>query len=253
MRNAECGMRNERLIRPFAILPTAFGLPHWGCRCLLLSGIVLLVAAGCEGFPSRQPYDPMLGTPPRPQPVTAPSGPANTSIQTTADTDPPSLPASYTAVSPAALAGGETATQEKGRDLRIPGDTSTPASLPGNGAARGVAPGITMGNPVPAASDSTSRLAPVPTSGAALPQPVASAAPASGGAGMTFDQAQRLLKQYRVSWQRLDMDDGGWKFECGVPNPTNPAVNRHFATTKPFPDEVSAMREVIGQIEKNRP
>jgi hypothetical protein len=48
------------------------------------------------------------------------------------------------------------------------------------------------------------------------------------------------------------MDEGQWKFECGVPNPSNPAVNRHYATTKGSPDPVSAIREVIAQIEKDR-
>ena len=226
--------------------------PMGGRGCLLLSGVVLMIAAGCEGFPSRQQHDPMLGIPNPPQPVAAPGAPANLPAQAAAVVPtPPALPSIYAAAGPASLASGETATPENGRDLRIPGDASTPTSLPGTAAARGVAPGITVGGPVPATNGSTSHLAPVPVSAAPIPQPGVSTAPASGGAGMTFEQAQRLLKQYGVNWQRLDMEDGQWKFECSVPNPSNPSVSRHFFTTKPFPNEVLAIREVIDQIEKD--
>ncbi|MGH7172503.1 MAG: hypothetical protein ACRELG_19665 [Gemmataceae bacterium] len=225
--------------------------PIGGRGCLLLSGVVLMVLAGCDSLASRQPRDPMLGFQNPPRPVAAPSGPASAPALTAAEQTPPPMPSSYTAPGPAALAVGETGTSESGRDLRIPRDSPTPTGLPGNAAARGVAPGVVMGNPVPATSGSTSHLAPNPVSGAAVPQPGASMAPAAGAAGMTFEQAQRLLKQYGVNWQRLDMDDGQWKFECSIPNPSTPSMSRHFYTTKTFPDEVSAIREVINQIEKD--
>jgi hypothetical protein len=77
--------------------------------------------------------------------------------------------------------------------------------------------------------------------------------PVSGSAAnlRTYEDAQQFLQQLHVSWQRLDMEDGQWKFECGVPNPSNPRLNRHYATSKAFPDPLSAIREVIAQIEKN--
>jgi hypothetical protein len=251
MQNAECRMQKESRIRPFSILHSAFCILHCRGGCLLLPGVLLLALVGCEsGFGSRQQPDPMLGIHAPPTPVAPPGGPSNTPAQTAMTDQTPPLPASYTAVGPAAVAAGETATPEPGRDLRIAGDALTPASLSGNGAVRGVAPGVTVGNPEPATNGATSHLAPVPVSGGSAQSGGVSTPLASGGGDMTFDQAQRLLSQYGVTWQRLDKFDGQWKFECGVPNPQNPAVNRHFVTTRSFPDPVSAMREVIAQIEK---
>jgi hypothetical protein len=70
----------------------------------------------------------------------------------------------------------------------------------------------------------------------------------------TYEEAQQFLQQRRVSWQHLDMEaEGQWRFECGVPNPNNPQINRHYATTKAFPDPLSAIREIIAQIDKSGP
>jgi hypothetical protein len=230
--------------------------PIGGRGCLLLSSVVLTALAGCEGVGSRQQRDPMLGPQVPAQPAAAPGSQGNTPAQAAAEQAPPSLPSTYAATSPAALASGETATPEQGRDLRITGDTSSTTALPSNGAARGVAPGVSVGNPEPAASDSTSRLAPVAASTAPLQQlgaPTAASPPLGSAAAKvrTFEDAQQFLKQHNVKWQRLDeVDVGWWKFECSVPNPSVPQANRHYYTSNPFPDPLSAIRAVITEMEQ---
>jgi hypothetical protein len=157
------------------------------------------------------------------------------------------------ATGPASMAGGETATLEPGRNYRT-GEPFAPASASGNSAVRGVAPAaVTLSSPEPASNGSSSRLAPIPNA-APAGQPLAAPTGAiADGAGLTFDQAQRLLQQYRVRFQRLDQDDDGlWKFQCSVPYSSNSAMNRTYATTKGSPDYVTAIREVIAQIEKDR-
>jgi hypothetical protein len=151
------------------------------------------------------------------------------------------------------VAAGETATPEPGRNLRI-GDP-VPSTPTGNAAARGVAPGVSVGNPEPAANGSTSQLAPVPASGPAV-SPISAPTPpppATGSAAniRTLDEAQQFLRQNRVNWQRLENVDGNeWKFECSVPNPGNPQMSKHYSTTRAFPDPLSAIREVIMKMEQ---
>jgi hypothetical protein len=164
------------------------------------------------------------------------------------------MPAAYTASGPAAVAGGEMATPENARDLRMAGDAVAPPVLPAGGAARGVAPGVIVGNPEPAGTDSTSRLTPAAAGtlqplGAPMPAPPP---PGTAAANVrTFDEAQQFLKQHGVNWQRLDMeDDGRWKYECSIPNPANSRMNRTYQTSRPFPDPLSAIRAVITQIEQ---
>jgi hypothetical protein len=227
-------------------------LPNGGRGCLLLSGLVLMILAGCNSdFGSRRQPDPLLGPSSSPTPVPPSNTPGNAPAQTASVDQTPPLPASYTTPSQAAVAAGETATPVPGRPLRIDGDPSAPASVTGNSAVRGAAPTVTVGNPEPANNGSTPRLAAVPTVPPASQSLGAPTSPVADGAGLTFDQAQRLLTQYAVNWQRLDMDNGQWKFQCGIPNPSNPTVNRTYATTKGASDYMSAIREVITQIEKD--
>lgn len=216
-----------------------------------LLAVVLIVLSGCESLGTRQQADPMLGIHAPSSPVSAPNAPTPPMAQAAAERTPP-LPASYTAPGPAAVAVGETATPENARDLRMAGDAVAPPVLPAGGAARGVAPGVTVGNPEPAGTDSTSRLTPAAVGtlqpmGAPTPPP-----PGSTAANVrTFDEAQLFLKQHGVNWQRLDMeDDGRWKYECSIPNPTNSRMNRTYQTSRPFPDPLSAIRAVITQIEQ---
>jgi len=217
----------------------------------IFSLALVCLAVGCEsGFGSKQLGDPLLGINAAPKPLASSSTPSNTTtVQATSGPVPP-LPSTYTSPGPAPMAGGEMATLENPRPLRMAGDTVSPAppyspllggSEGGPGAARGAAPAVTVGNPEPAPASTTANMTKPP-----VPLPTGSAANIR-----TYEEAQQFLKQQRVSWQRLDMEDGQWKFECGVPNLGNPRMNRHYATSRAFPDPLSAIREVITQIEKN--
>lgn len=231
--------------------------PIGGRGCLLLSSVVLAGLAGCEGLSSRPQRDPLLGSQVPPQSAAAPASQADTPAQAAAARPaPPSLPSTYAAAGPAALASGETATPENGRELRITGDTSTTSASPSSGAARGVAPGVTVGNPEPAASDSTSRLAPVPTSTAPVQQlgaPAAASPPLGSAAAkvQTFEQAQQFLTQHGVDYQQLEkVENGWWKFVCSAHNPAHPNTRRTYATTGAFPDPLAAIRAVITEMEQ---
>ena len=203
------------------------------------------LAAGCEGsFGARQLNDPMLGISAAPKPGAQPSAAGNAVAQATSGPIPvPPMPASYTAPGTAPVASGETATPENPRDLRMTGGSIAASNAPAAGAARGAAPAVTVGSPEPAPAGTTANMMKPPA-----PSPTGSAANIR-----TYEEAQQFLQQQRVSWQRLDMDDGQWRFECGVPNPSNAQINRHYATSRAFPDPLSAIREVITQIEKNGP
>jgi hypothetical protein len=132
--------------------------------------------------------------------------------------------------------------------------------MPGGGTARGVAPGGGVLEAPQPVSESTSNLPPVAPAEANLQRTAASvpaiaASSASSTAALTFEQAQQILKQYGVTWQRLETwgDQGQWKFRCSIPNPSNPSVNRWFETTKPLPnDPLTAVRAVIDQLQKEQ-
>jgi hypothetical protein len=210
--------------------------------------LLLCLAAGCESnFGNRLQGDPLLGIHAPAKSMETPSAPSNATVQATSGPIP-ALPSSYTAAGTAPVAGGETATPENPRSLRMAGDPVTPAppspslngmDRGGTGAARGAAPAVHVGNPEPAQTVGT------PAS--------LTTSPVSGGSAATirtYEDAQQFLKQHRVTWQRMSQDDGEWKFACGIPNPSNPHVNKTYQTTKPFPDLLSAMRAVIAQIEQ---
>ncbi|HTU21962.1 MAG TPA: hypothetical protein VMG10_28245 [Gemmataceae bacterium] len=232
--------------------------PIGGRGCLLVSSVVVLALAGCEGFPSQRKTDPLLGIPNPPQQATASTGPTNTPAVAASDQiPPPPMPASYTAPGPAALAGGETPAPDQVRDLRIPGNTVMPTSLPGSSAVRGVSPGgVTVGQPEPATNGSTSHLVPVPSAGAAV-RPIGvsttSSPPGTAAANIrTFEEAQQYLEQHRVDCQHLEkVDNGWWKFDCSGPNPSNPKVRRTYQTSGPYSDPLSAIRAVIAKMEQN--
>ncbi|MHB1423413.1 MAG: hypothetical protein ACYC3I_09520 [Gemmataceae bacterium] len=199
------------------------------------------LAVGCEsGFGSRRQGDPLLGiqTPATPQP--APIPPSSTPPAQASAGQVPPLPATYSAPGTVPVAGGETATPENGRDLRMTTSPLSPTSLPTSGAARGVAPAVTVGNPEPVPpAGTTANLATSPPLGAASNI-------------RTFDDAQRYLKQRGVSFQRFEMEeDGRWKFECSIPNPANPKIGKTYVTNTKFSDPLSAMQAVIGQIEQS--
>lgn len=218
---------------------------------LLLSAAVLLASIGCEsGFGGRPKSDPFFGTNTPPAPVPAPSAPSNAPAVASSGPIPP-LPATYTGPGTVPMAGGETATTEDPRSLRMTGDPFTPASNPGTGAVRGTAPGVTVGNPEPAQGGAISNLANPPsfgTLGAPTPSP---AAPSTSATNIrTYEDAQNYLKQHGVNWQRLSGDEGEWKFSCGIPNASNSHVSKTYSTKRAFPDSLSAIRAVIAEIEQ---
>lgn len=213
-------------------------------------GLFICLAIGCEsGWSSRQQSDPLLGIQSTPKPIGAPSAPSNPTVQASSGPIPP-MPASYTAAGTTAVAGGEMATPENPREIRMTGDTISPTSLP-SAAARGAAPAVNIGNPEPASVGANTALAPTPVSGGpGTPAPASPSSSGSAGDIRTYEDAQRFLKQHGVTWQRMSGDGDEWKFACGIPNPSNPHINKTYQTSKPFPDLLSAMRAVIAQIEQ---
>jgi len=225
----------------------------------ILVPLLFCVLVGCESnFGTRlQQGDPLLGIHTAPPSPTTPSTPNSAMVQATSGPIPP-LPASYTAPGTAPVASGETAVSENPRDLRMTGNPVAPASPYSNsgdrgtsGAARGVAPAVRVGNPEPAPTPgTTANLATAPAAGTMANAATASAGASSSANIRTYEDAQQFLKQHGVTWQRISQDDGEWKFACGIPNPSNPHVNRTYQTSRPFPDLLSAMRAVIAQIEQ---
>lgn len=214
--------------------------PSGGRGCVLLSAAALLLFVGCEGTLGKrlQANDPLLGShapPPNPAPIPPPN---NTATQAAAATEQiPPLPSSISAPGTAAVAAGEMATPESGRELRITGGAAAPPGQLTGSSARGAAPVVSVGTPEPATPGSTSRLP------AAAPTTVANI--------RTFEDAQQFLKQHGVTWQRLDgEDDGRWQFQCSIPNPKTPNTSRIFKTDGPCADSLAALRAVIAKIEQ---
>lgn len=225
--------------------------PRSGRGHRLLWVAALLALAGCEsGFGSRLKNDPMLGISTPPAPVPAPTAPSTSPALASSGPLPP-LPATYTTPGTVAVAGGETATPENPHNLRITGDPVAPASVPGTGAVRGTAPGVTVGHPEPTQVGAVSKLAAPPNSGGLGATPPTSATLSASAANIqTYEDAQRYLKQHGVNWQRLSGDEGEWKYSCGIPNASNPHLSRTYQTKRAFPDPLSAIRAVIGEIEQ---
>jgi hypothetical protein len=222
------------------------------CLPVSLSGCVLLcVAMGCESFGSRLRNDPFYGVQNAAAPVPAPNPPGDApQAQASANRVPP-LPASISAPGTVPMASGESATPEKGSGLRMANDPVSPVSMSSTGAARGLAP-VTVGKPEPAPIGTTANLTtPAAESGGlGAPTPAPPAAGSTASSIRTFDDAQRWLKQKGVNWQYLSGEENQWKFQCGIPNPSTPNVNKTYQTDKPFPDPLSAMLAIIAEIDK---
>lgn len=230
-------------------VPSAFGPGRFA--------LVLLVLAGCEGSHLAQQGDPLVGmrgTVPMPP---APVGNSGAATQTAGGAPPP-LPGAIAVPSQAALAGGSTQPPENPRNLRIDGQPPVlPVSSPA-GAARGASPGgVQVEGPIPI-PDATSNRTPMPIASGGVQQTGAAApAPPPSGGAMTYEQAQQILKQRGVVWQRLDQFTSGnqeqWKFQCSIPIPGSSNINRTYETKAPLPsDAISAIRAVIEMIEKEQ-
>jgi hypothetical protein len=66
----------------------------------------------------------------------------------------------------------------------------------------------------------------------------------------TYEQAQALLAQYGVQWQRLEAGNGEWRFSCSIPHRDQPAISRTFegrALT-----HLAAIQAVLDQVAQER-
>ena len=66
----------------------------------------------------------------------------------------------------------------------------------------------------------------------------------------TYEQAQAILAARGVSWQRLEGDQGKWKFSCSIPNPQNRNISRTYEARDA--DHLAAIQAVLDQISKER-
>jgi hypothetical protein len=188
-------------------------------RAPVVLGALLLLLAGCAGQTDTG-ADPLLGARAA-APAVAPSGPA---AQPAAQVKPlPPMPAPSALTSNAALAQGGPQPLQGGFDLRI-----------GNNAG-GSAPGTWVGPPSPGPSPVPAQ----PTSRTNTP-----------GQPTTFEEAQRLLAAYGVTWQRLENADGVWKFTCSVPKRGSPNVSRTYEAQAK--DDIGAIRAALEQIDREQ-
>ncbi|HEY7310314.1 MAG TPA: hypothetical protein VH643_13200 [Gemmataceae bacterium] len=213
------------------------------------SALVLLILAGCEGNHLVQ-NDPFLGPQAAPKPVAGAGGGAAT--QTAGGAIPP-LPGSISVPNQAALAGGTTQAPDDPRRMRIEAPPVVPVSSPA-GAARGVAPGnVQVDGPVPI-PDSTSNRTPVPIAQGGLQQTGAAGSsgvpPAPSAGTMTFEQAQQILNQHGVEWQRWEKDRGQWEFQCSRPVPGQTGINTIYKCRAS--DPLSAVLAAIKKIQEDQ-
>jgi hypothetical protein len=203
--------------------------------------VLLALAAGCNYF-NRAPSagsDPLLGGPPAPA-----AGKPTQQQPAVPVTALPPLAAPSSASSPAALAAGPTRSLDNGRDLRI-----------GNPQANSGTDGWVGREPNPQRNGSGAMLLGVQPSAelaARTDSPSVFNPVSLPGSQVTMEQAQKILANPRVLWQRpqrLD-NDRGYQFSCAVQNRQNPTLNRIYTATAP--DLLGAMRAVIEQIDKEQ-
>jgi hypothetical protein len=110
--------------------------------------------------------------------------------------------------------------------------------------------GVVLSGPIalqpPATPTSTRSQDPAPHSPVATHSD--SRAAPSGGQPLSYEEAQRLLKQRGVVWQRLETwgDRGEWKFSCSVPNPQNAFISRNYEAKAA--NYLDAMRAALDQM-----
>ena len=222
----------------------------------LLPASVAAALVGCTGDYGFK-GDPFLGTQAAsaPQLQYAPGASGSPATQTASGQVPP-LPATHSLTSPAALASGTTPTPENPRDLRISGGNPiVPASLPSGGTARGAAPGggvLEAPQPVPeSTSNLPSAASPDPhVQQTAASSPAIAASSSSPTAALTFEQAQQILNQHGVEWQRWEKDRGQWKFQCSRPIPGRTNINTTYESKAS--DPLSAVLAAIKKIEEDQ-
>jgi hypothetical protein len=191
---------------------------------------------GCAGSKSVVGADPLLGKSANAQPISqnTPKRPSGTEASLTSQ---PLPPAPSGTASTTALAQGVSQPLDSRYNLGMgtPGENRSWAGL------------TTAGN--------TSLSRPEPVTGL-VPPPDRSAARAlestTGSRLRSFEDAQALLRDRGITWQRLESaaDQGGWKFSCSIPNRQNPKVSRTYEAQART--ELDAIQAVLDQIDKER-
>jgi hypothetical protein len=195
----------------------------------LLSPLLCLLPAGCAPDDFSSAGDPLVGGPP----VRPPSAASAGADRATGAAVPP-LPPTNPAASPASLASANRGPLDPNRpDLRIP--SSDGVNWQGAG-------GVALQPPQP-------------VSGGAVPlqpKPAPELQLAGNVTSPTFDQLKAQLRGRGVSVInfKTDLATGETTLTCFAPLKNDPS-KQQVHTTK-APDEVSAMRAVLDQIDKAR-
>jgi len=206
------------------------------CLCLLL--------AGCAGGnrQSSDNADPLLGVGPnrtvgQPAPAAKPAANAAAPTGPSANPAAPPSPALSTSPPTATLAAGQPPRYDTDNSLRINTPPANPVRTSSNGSWQ-VAD--TSGSVrLPGVEPAAPRRDPVP----AVP---------AGARFTNYEQAQAILAQRGVTWQRLESDPNGeWKFSCSIPNRQNKFISRTYEARGK--DYLAAVHAVLEQIDKDRP
>ncbi len=203
-------------------------------RAACLLGAVCLAWAGCSGPQRVAGGDPLLG---RSAAVTPAAQPNQTAGAAVVPPVPP-LPASTTAGSTAALAGGAAPVWDGRHNLQI--DDPRPAA--GNpGWSNPTVAGAVLQRPVPIPGQATPPATAAPGNAALV----------SGPKVTSYEQAQAQLKARGVLWQRLEaVANQQWKFTCSVPNPHNPQISRVYEAQAA--SGLEAIQAILEQIDRDR-
>lgn len=248
---------------------------------VLISGCTFAGGSGANTSPAAaatlapaavSAVDPLVGGPPIP-PASGGPGPQPPSLGP-AGTPPPGFTPTGTGTAGAAGTPGSSGTARGGLptgSLNTPTSTAILASgvprLEGgqdlhiSGGAVGASfvggpqPAGVPGTPVPGTSAVPGAWN-GPPAGDAVPPGAGSGGPAGAfstgsTAGQTFEQLQAQLAQRGVTWQRLDMANGDWAFQCSIADRQNPNKNWNFVA-RGTPSPVAAIRSVLDQIDRFR-
>lgn len=211
----------------------------WTLTC---SGLIALAGCANKGG-AKANEDPLLGPPgPLPPAAQAAKAPPQPGFATTSNpVAPPPPPAVGSSPSNAALASGSVSS------MRIPDPRTPPWQDTGSGAKL---------NSIPQGGAQALPTNPNPPFNPVLAYPVpgqtSTPATAAGGRFSSYEQAQAVLNQRGVIWQKLETwgDLGEWKFSCSIPNKQNRFISRTYEARGK--DYLSAIRSVMDQIEKEQ-
>ncbi len=217
----------------------------WSAAALLpcLGILCSLAPVGCGDLnrnTNANGVDPLLGGPPL-RPVTQAAAPQPQSPQAPAALLPPT-PVGNATLSTAALAAGTPRPMDTGRDLRIGSPGGTPSS---DAWASQPSPASPPGSAVLQRPELTAQPA-----SQTQPAPTVSPASMPSSSGLTKEQAQAEFKARGVLYQQSTYveESREWQFRCSLPSRQNPRIRHSYIGRGP--DELSAMRAVLEQIDK---